>query len=294
MRCGGGDSLPIELTPDYGKTKLNVYRDAARYALHEGGIGRLFGQIHHWAETDIYDQYWPSWVPKWDKDRLGDHEASSIPDLFNPAKGLSPIPICLADETDENVVATCGLVADTIEKRTSTLIFSHGLKHRQEWILDAKRIASSHKVAQDTLASTLVAGANSEHQRASLEEIRNFDAWWSTIFESQQLPADLSDLPQDAPRQARAAANFELAFSYASRTRRLFSTTSGRLGIGPSVLENSDIVAVLYGGKTPFVLRPIEFGYKIMGQCYVHGIMHGEAVQEQCAKPQPSIVFKIR
>lgn len=40
-----------------------------------------------------------------------------------------------------------------------------------------------------------------------------------------------------------------------------------------------DVVCVLGGGRTPFVLRVIEGtvdGYKLVGVCYVYGIMNGE------------------
>ena len=34
------------------------------------------------------------------------------------------------------------------------------------------------------------------------------------------------------------------------------------------------------GSMTPFVIRPAGENYKLIGACYVHGIMHGEAVTE--------------
>jgi len=38
----------------------------------------------------------------------------------------------------------------------------------------------------------------------------------------------------------------------------------------------------LLGGRTPFVLRPGvgEGKYRFVGECYVHGIMYGQALQE--------------
>jgi len=37
-------------------------------------------------------------------------------------------------------------------------------------------------------------------------------------------------------------------------------------------------VCVLFGGKTPFCLRPWGHGYLLVGECYVHGLMNGEAM----------------
>jgi hypothetical protein len=37
-------------------------------------------------------------------------------------------------------------------------------------------------------------------------------------------------------------------------------------------------VCVLLGGKVPFVLWPADGGCRFVGECYVHGIMPGEAL----------------
>ncbi len=62
--------------------------------------------------------------------------------------------------------------------------------------------------------------------------------------------------------------------------RRLFRTVKDFLGNGPRSLEVDDQVWVLAGAKVPFLLRPLDDGrYQVVGQAYVHGIMHGEALR---------------
>ncbi|RSL56198.1 hypothetical protein CEP54_008963 [Fusarium duplospermum] len=57
---------------------------------------------------------------------------------------------------------------------------------------------------------------------------------------------------------------------------RVFFTTSRRLiGIGPSTMEVSDVVAMLHGFPSPAVLRPKGHGYEFLESCYVHGLMGG-------------------
>ncbi|KAK5652674.1 hypothetical protein OQA88_10268 [Cercophora sp. LCS_1] len=63
--------------------------------------------------------------------------------------------------------------------------------------------------------------------------------------------------------------------------RRAFSTADGYLGIGPASLEEGDGLFILAGADYPFVLREIDGGYEVIGEAYVHGIMHGEAVREE-------------
>lgn len=60
---------------------------------------------------------------------------------------------------------------------------------------------------------------------------------------------------------------------------RIFARTrSGYYVLGPAALEVGDVVCVLFGCKVPFCLRPIGERYLLVGECYVHGLMNGEAM----------------
>lgn len=66
---------------------------------------------------------------------------------------------------------------------------------------------------------------------------------------------------------------------------RFFITEKGLMGIGSSDTQAGDEVFILFGGNMPFVLREINKVdrsgcYKYVGHSYVHGIMDGEAVQD--------------
>ncbi|KAH7092285.1 heterokaryon incompatibility protein-domain-containing protein [Paraphoma chrysanthemicola] len=61
--------------------------------------------------------------------------------------------------------------------------------------------------------------------------------------------------------------------------RRVFWTSNGSLGLGPQCMRADDIVVVLYGGNTPYVLRPRGDKYLFLGEAYVDDIMHGELMQ---------------
>ncbi|KAI0402997.1 heterokaryon incompatibility protein-domain-containing protein [Xylaria palmicola] len=64
----------------------------------------------------------------------------------------------------------------------------------------------------------------------------------------------------------------------ASEGRVFARTGSGYYVLGPAALEAGDIVCVLFGSKVPFCLRPMGGRYLLVGECYVHGLMKGEAV----------------
>jgi hypothetical protein len=61
--------------------------------------------------------------------------------------------------------------------------------------------------------------------------------------------------------------------------RRLFTTPQKWLGLGPESLEQGDEVWLLKNTDTPFILRPYgDSQYTLVGEAYVHGIMHGELI----------------
>ena len=64
---------------------------------------------------------------------------------------------------------------------------------------------------------------------------------------------------------------------------RLFFTANGFVGTGPNAMEPGDSIYVLAGGALPYVLRPVKDAacldtFELIGSCYVHGVMDGQAV----------------
>ncbi len=66
--------------------------------------------------------------------------------------------------------------------------------------------------------------------------------------------------------------------------RRMFRTKTGLIGIAPENAQCRDSVALLKGGALPFVLRAKDGDWELVGDCYVHGTMDGEAFDEEKCK----------
>lgn len=70
-----------------------------------------------------------------------------------------------------------------------------------------------------------------------------------------------------------------------ARGYSFFATEKGLFGLGPLSVQEGDEVYVLRGGKMPFVLRDKrgqgESGHILIGESYVHGIMHGEECERE-------------
>ena len=57
-----------------------------------------------------------------------------------------------------------------------------------------------------------------------------------------------------------------------------------------NTIQPGDIIALLLGGDLPFVLRPIEHSnhYTYVADCYVHGYMDGEGLEEAREAADPA------
>lgn len=58
--------------------------------------------------------------------------------------------------------------------------------------------------------------------------------------------------------------------------RNFFVAGNRYVGLGPDLIQEGDIVAILYGGRVPYILRPEGDHYLLVGEAYVYGIMNGE------------------
>jgi hypothetical protein len=61
---------------------------------------------------------------------------------------------------------------------------------------------------------------------------------------------------------------------------RFVVTKNGYVGVVPNMTETGDVVAILKGGRVPFVLRKSEKdeAFRLVGECYIHCLMNGEGL----------------
>jgi hypothetical protein len=126
------------------------------------------------------------------------------------------------------------------------------------------------------------------------QHLANFDTFWASVrhVTARRPPRSLRHTSGDAEC-------FPLAAHSACGGRRLFHTSKGYLGLGPALLQAGDLVCVLAGGAIPFVLRqdlrssPSKRRFKLVGEAYVHGIMHGEAADRCTVENSSTVAFTI-
>ena len=95
----------------------------------------------------------------------------------------------------------------------------------------------------------------------------------------------------------------EVMMAAKSGFKSMFGTTEqGFLGWGPSLTHKHDILCIIIGALTPFLLRPVDNDglddisaaqkysaqkYQLVGECYIQGLMNGEGLtmgsRQKCA-----------
>jgi len=70
---------------------------------------------------------------------------------------------------------------------------------------------------------------------------------------------------------------------YDLRNASVFLTRDGRIGLAPlgDLVEVGDVCCVIFGATVPFLLTPAREGrYKLISECYIHGVMNGEIMEQ--------------
>ena len=74
---------------------------------------------------------------------------------------------------------------------------------------------------------------------------------------------------------------FELAVRDTLLNRQFFITSDSRMGLELDDMREGDLIALFLGTQVPFVVREVASDVYIkVGECYVHGITDGEAMQD--------------
>jgi hypothetical protein len=122
---------------------------------------------------------------------------------------------------------------------------------------------------------------------------------WNQIFRSSSLrlptPEEIFDLAEEIPKDHALSDRIFAVINTANRFiigwgalrwsfgRSLFRTAEHQMfGLGPEKMEEGDEVWLIKETFVPFILRPqLDDRYTLVGEAYVHGIMHGEWLERR-------------
>jgi hypothetical protein len=127
---------------------------------------------------------------------------------------------------------------------------------------------------------TLVAGATPSGHRATASEVdKNFEAYHRAFSPLAGTRPQLSDQAEEQRRLTKAGMlNFEYAFEEACCGRAFAVTEEKYVGLVPVKAKAGDYVCIILGCDVPLIVREDDGKYVLVGECYIHGIMYGEAM----------------
>jgi len=255
-------------------------------------------------ETWLKDEHkLPSWVPDW---RRFESIILAEPICPHRAHGDSNAEIDILQE-DDLVLRVRGVEIDTIEacsRRLASKDFYgkkrpdqpitmieqlwHELCKKERFNLDDMYRNGGHTAFfafMQTLSNGCVQAAG--HKSVPYHEVP--DSVWlrkAARYIAEILGTESDDITKEVQSAAENITepeddhdNWCRWATSASNGRILARTTTGYYVLGPAALETGDVVCVLFGSKVPFCLRPMGERYLLVGECYVHGLMKGEAME---------------
>jgi hypothetical protein len=96
---------------------------------------------------------------------------------------------------------------------------------------------------------------------------------------SAAIAPEIVDIAKKAESQGHVEEDWSRLGQGAYKGRVFARTRKGYFLVGPPVVEAGDVICVLLGGKLPFCLRPVGAHHMLVGECYVYGLMKGEAIE---------------
>jgi len=315
-----GDRSDIgPLVPSYTSSILQVYLEATVALLETGSLRVLGGHIRPHPDSGL-----PSWVQDWATPHQTIEDTSEQTRLFEAWE-------CYRASRDESVVfrrcgdsalAIDGIGVDTVSAVSSTT-WGDGARKSVvdmrdtfvEWEKLAGREHGSNKPYyfngerwQDAFCFTLSTDLiwfdldidqktwlgppyESGFQRASVWRPQRVRDWWcATKYETGPISW------QDWNRHTHSVS------MRMTKSKRFFLTQEGKMGLGPPTLSPGDRVYILRGGNMPFLLRsseareggsqpPPDPRYQLLGDCYIHGIMNGEALGGTAGKWETTMLY---
>jgi hypothetical protein len=279
---------------DYNKSVAEVYTDVVTQAICDRKDLFVLRLVDHDTDHNFEEKdEFPSWVPRWDRGNRVDlvwldksplsatAYHAEIPDQALAHAGLLKLKGVLFDR----VVSTTNVL------QSGSVSFMHDSNFRKSFIqlwLEATGAKPGstfrHQVSVAELATTITCGIIKTSDDMHDRDDKDPEAW-----------LDMSSLDSDEGRDFLY--NFKSFLDsdtypgnprgfdklLACQNRRIFRTSRGYLGLGPRSMREGDLVAVLHGGRVPFVLRvlgqPEAAYFALVGDCFVHDIMNKQVYE---------------
>ena len=256
-------SKPLLLRPDYSISMLECYKRATETLLTECKDTSILSLVKY-DETSAGE--WPSWVPRVHKSvhhepyyrswSAGGHlETTLSKQIYGGYEHVRIKGIRVAGL--KSLVYKTLRDAEDVQKLLLMLDRRYG-EHCVAWTASAGEVWNAPLCVD--------AAVQSRH----LDDYRIF------------VNHDFTNLPllSNSSDSSRRAKNFHKLCSAVLTKDTIFETDEDLLGTSSSLVQPGDQVVIFFGGNMPFILRPVGNRWRLVGTCFVYGIMQGEVIEQ--------------
>jgi hypothetical protein len=289
-----GPESDFPLSPDYNLSTAEVYHITAKRLLVEQNEVDLLAYVRH--DPQVHET-WASWVPDWTSARI--FEKSTDKKVCGYIPPVIGIPDCAICDYERYGISIRGIVVDTIhtlaadifDRPTSKVQYGRlKLDHlRRGWLHAINAFINYYQplFPDITLAKSLTAGFGLGLSRITPQDPEEKEKIFLAEYHLfVQYTRERKESYLDYSESTNVFVN--LVSSVVAK-RRFFVTSTGMLGLGPKRSREGDVVAILFGGTRPYLLRPVRNGthWRLVGECYVHDIMNGQAAEMWLNSDEP-------
>ncbi|MCJ1450478.1 hypothetical protein MMC28_000809 [Mycoblastus sanguinarius] len=293
--------------PDYSQSVENVYHQFALFLLAKCHSTELLHSAgRHRASLTL-----PSWVPDWScNSGILQHWTTVVHEWGDNqlrASGSSPPDHRLSD--DKNNLLITGSTIDSIaslgppmktrhwtnpqtflawDEASRSLLEKSNIQHtpfsNAWWEMYARTLIMNCIPTDRTKITDPVKDYGTMIERLHKGETSATRSGTSAPHYSSLTPFTME---QDADLAAVQYSKYVQQFLY---RRRLCVTHSGFVGLVPDTVVEHDKIIIFLGGDTPFILREEKDAHALIGDAYIHSLMHGEALEMDEFLPQEIVL----
>ena len=289
-----GDEPNPGIQPTYTSHYFDIFRRHVIYELTERH------RLHYLARPPIrWRPDWPSWIPDWTEKSRSSYFYTAMNHGFQAAGDTLPV---LTVSHDESILSISGKAIDSIASLVAPLdrswvtqldLGTHETQSAEllQWLeecmtsipLELGRVQEYADFEVDPFLRTFsCAGVHGSPRGATLTRRSHSDTadLRRTLIKVAAAKRSISDVGNAKGDVLTPITALASMLYPAIADRQFFKTTGNRLGWVSRRAQKGDVVCVLYGGAIPFVLRQMEDGdWRMIGECYVDGLMQGEAMK---------------
>ena len=256
------------LRPNYCEDWRETYLRYTEYFIREGsGLRALYLSSADSASANKQSGEIPSWVPDFSFEGKRIWFANDHDEVHGKTSAGGNDAPSLKINMNLRILTVQGLQLDIIQSLSPSQTQRHISDPYAEviqWRTELEELwppaqSTSTEAMQDTLCRVMLC-----HQEPPDLE----------LFRPMIWSADRTELDRNVHRKKL----FQDLVSFC-RPRRRCVTSRGFLGQVPLHAQVGDTIVILMGSAVPFLLRPRQARYQLIGQAYIHGVMMGEALQ---------------